>query len=82
MGCALAHETGDSLGNELMLLRPCAALNEHLQIQFLRGESLERILADRTETLFTYISKHTLFQIRFAEVAGIVIAKGTFYLSR
>src|SRR5712692_2634603 len=65
-----------------MLLRTCTALDEHLQIEFLRGESLQRVLADCAEAILAHIAQKAIFEIRFAQIARIVVAKNAFHLSR
>src|SRR5271167_339311 len=65
-----------------MLLGSGAALNEHLQIQFLRRKSFQGVLANRAETILAYIAKQPIFQIGLAQVARIIVAQDTFHLRR
>jgi hypothetical protein len=65
-----------------MLLRSRAPLDQHLQIQFLRGQSFERVLANRPKTILAHIAKQAIFQVGLAQVARLIVAKDTFHLRR
>jgi hypothetical protein len=45
----LAQEAGDGLGHDAPLLRPRAPLDQHLEVELLAREPLERVLADGAE---------------------------------
>ena len=52
-----AKEAGDGLRHDAAFLRSRPPLDEHLQVQLLGRQPLQRVLADRPEVLFLHVAE-------------------------
>ena len=71
----LAQEAGDGLRDDAPLLRPRAPLDQHLQIELLAREPLQRVLADGAELALVHVAEQAVFEVGVAEAAGVVVAQ-------
>ena len=51
----LTEEACDGLGHDAPLLGPRAPLDQHLEVELLAGEPLERVLADGAELSLVHV---------------------------
>ena len=71
----LADEAGDGLGHNATLLRPSPALDQHLQVEFLGCQTLERVLADGPEVTFVHVFEQSFFEVCISQLSGVIIPK-------
>jgi hypothetical protein len=71
----VVNESRNRLRHDASLLRTRASLDQHLQVELLTRQSLERVLADGTELLLVHLPKQTVFEVGVSQLAGVIVAK-------
>ena len=79
---ASRHEAGDGLGHDAALLGPGAALDQHFQVQLLRRQPFQGVLADGAEAGLVDVVQQPVFEVGIAQLAGIVVAQHALDLGR
>ena len=62
-------------GTNPPLLGAGTPLDEHLQVELLGGQALERVLADVAESAFVHVPQKPIFQIGIPELARVVVTQ-------
>ena len=71
----LTQEASDRLRHDTPLLRPRAPLDQHLEVELLAREPLQRVLADGAELVLVDVAQQAVFEIGIAEAPGVVVAQ-------
>ena len=77
-GRRIGQEARDGLRHDAALLRPRPALDEHVEVELLRGQPFQGVAADVAEAALVHAFEQPLFEIGVAQPAGVVVAQDAF----
>ena len=72
-GAASVRKRGDRLGHETTFLGLRPPLDQHGEVELLRGQPFERVLANVAEIVLPNVPQQPIFQVGVAELAGVVV---------
>ena len=78
MGGCFANEACNRLRYDPAFLGAGTALDEHFEVEPLRRQALQGVVADRPKVSLIYLAQETLFEIGIAQLARVVVAKDPF----
>ena len=70
---ALIHEAGDGFRHDAPLLSPCPTLDQHFQIEPVRGETLQRGLAHGADVGLADVPEQALLKVGVTDIQARII---------
>ena len=70
---ALRDEPRNGLGHDAPLLGLGPALDEHVEVELLGGQTFQRRLADGSEVAFIHVLQEPLFKVRVSQLPRVVV---------
>ena len=72
------QEARDGLRHDPALLRPRPALDEHVEVELLRGQPFQGVAADVAEAALVHAFEQTLFEVGGTQLPRVVVAQDAF----